>query len=408
MRRWLKFFVCGHIMNRALLLFLPLVLVAGEPWLSTLKRQELNLTRQKAIEEAKKLQFSWINPIKMSYLYQKGDQFPNQRLENFTISVDQPIFKSGGIYKAITYALAKKRESLLGVKLTKKELIAQVLELLYNYKKSLYQIQKQKFLIQNAKLDVLIKKEQYLSNEIDSTFLDNAILQKNQKELTLLTLKQNLSDIEERLAALSDIDPDNITLPRFKLIRKDRYLDENLALRKSRQTIDAAKDFYYMTIARYLPQISLQASYNYQKMQGSLFVPDYSYADHYSTYGVRFSMPLFDINSFHNIEIAKLDLLKSKNSLSQLRREKEKLFDNIAKQLTIVQKKIALSKEDKKLYQKLYDDTKERVKAGEKTEYDEEIMANSLRTKELDIRIYEIDRQLLLLKLYKELSDEAI
>ncbi|NPA64041.1 MAG: TolC family protein [Epsilonproteobacteria bacterium] len=395
-------------MNRALLLFLPLVLVAGEPWLSTLKRQELNLTRQKAIEEAKKLQFSWINPIKMSYLYQKGDQFPNQRLENFTISVDQPIFKSGGIYKAITYALAKKRESLLGVKLTKKELIAQVLELLYNYKKSLYQIQKQKFLIQNAKLDVLIKKEQYLSNEIDSTFLDNAILQKNQKELTLLTLKQNLSDIEERLAALSDIDPDNITLPRFKLIRKDRYLDENLALRKSRQTIDAAKDFYYMTIARYLPQISLQASYNYQKMQGSLFVPDYSYADHYSTYGVRFSMPLFDINSFHNIEIAKLDLLKSKNSLSQLRREKEKLFDNIAKQLTIVQKKIALSKEDKKLYQKLYDDTKERVKAGEKTEYDEEIMANSLRTKELDIRIYEIDRQLLLLKLYKELSDEAI
>ena len=393
---------------RKALLFLPLFLIAGDSLLSTLKQEEIDLTRKRAVVEAKKLRDSWINPVRMSYLYQKGDQFPNQRLENFTISVDQPIFKSGGIYKAITYASAKKRSALLDVEATKKELVAQVLGLLYERRKLLYQLQKQELLVLNAQLDVLIKKEQYLSNEIDSTFLDNAILQKNQKELGLLSFRQNLSDIDEKIATLSDIDVERFRLPKFRLVPKEKFLHTNIHIQKEDARIDAAKDFYYMTIARYLPEISVLASYNYQKMRGSLYFPGYSYSDHYYTYGARFSMPLFDINSFKNIQLAKIDLLKTRNALAQLKRQKSELFDNIARQLEILERKVALAKEDEKLYQKLLEDTKERFLAGEKTRYDVQIMRNSLRTKKLDRKIYEMERQNLLLTLYKELSDDAI
>ncbi len=393
---------------RKLFFIVPLVALGADGFLSNLKLQELNLSRQKALIEAKKLRDSWINPIQMSYLYQRGDQFPNQRFENFTISVDQPIFKSGGIYKAITYAAAKKRESLLGVRLSKKELIAQVLELLYKRKKLLFQIKKQQLLTKNARLDVLMKKEQYLSNTLDSTFLDNAILQKNRNELALLELKQSLAQLDERLKSLSDIDPNAISLPTFSLLPQKRFLHSNLALKRADAAIAGAKDFYGMSIARYLPQVSLQASYNYQKMRGSLYFPGYSYSDHFFVYGVRLSMPLFDINALKNIELAKIDLLKSKNSLAQLRREKRALFERIQRELALIAKKIELAKEDERLYAKLLEDTKERVEAGEKTLYDEEIMQNSLQTKRLDQKIYELDRQILLLQLYKELDDAKI
>ena len=390
---------------RSVLLSLVLVGTISAQILAPTKQKGIDLDRQKAKVEASKLATSWINPIQMNYSYQKGDQFPNQLVENFTITIDQPIFKSLGIREAIKYARAKRGESLEGIKIKKKELIATVYKLAFSLKRLKFLQKKQELALKNAKIDVEVKKEAYLSGELDSTFLDNAILKRNAVALQLLDISQQITQTRQQLRDLSDLDENAIKLPHLRLIPKKEYLCRNLVLLQSKKSQEAARHFKNMTIARYLPSISLFYNYNYQKSQGSLFFPGFQYADHFSTYGVRISMPLFDINSFKEIESAKIDYLKAKNILEDKRRQKSNLYWQIQKSLQIINKKIELTKEDIKLYSALLKDTEDRYKAGEKTLYDLETIKNSLEQKRLDLKIFKIDRQLLLLDLYKEVSD---
>ncbi|BCD60219.1 MULTISPECIES: TolC family protein [unclassified Nitratiruptor] len=392
------------MLKKAGIAFLPLILFAQSSLISELKKQEIKLDAQKSVVEAKILHDSWINPVNMQYTYQKGDQYPNQLFESFSIQVDQPIFKSGGIYKAMLYADAKKRSALLGVESKKKAYVFQYIQLALQYKQLGLSIQKQKLLIENAKLDILIKKDQYLHGEIDSTFLDNAIVNKNSLALALIDLEDQRQQILHQIKNISDLDPKSAKLPRFSLVAKQNYIDDNLLLKQSRADIEANRHYKYMSIARYLPTLSLFANVNYQKMQGSLYFPGYQYTDHYKTYGFRITMPLFDINALRNIESAKIDYLKSKNRFAQLKREKLNLYRSTLRSIHLLDKKIALTKEDLILYQGLLKDTKDRYKAGEKTKYDVMIMQNSLQTKKIDLQIYDIQKQILLSKLYQEMA----
>jgi len=380
-------------------------LIGEDTLLSPLKEEYFQLQTQEKQLQSKKLKDSWIRPLNISYLYQKGDQFPNQQLESFVIGVDQPIFKSGGIFKAIRYAKKEGSQELLGVKISKKELVAKLLELLYTYHKTKLQIQKQNYLIQNARINLAIKQEQYLSNQLDSTFLDNAILEKNQKELALLNLKDNLVTLTQQIQELSDVEIDSFKLPNFYLLPKKEFLGKNLPLKRSLKKIEASKEFKALTLTKYLPQISLKANYYYQKMQGSLYIPNYSYSDHYTTYGIGVKVPLFDINFPKEVELAKIKVLKAKNSYLQTRREMEKRYLATFQKLKVLGKKIKLAKEDFKLYNKLYQATLEQFEAGEKTEFDLETMRNSLKIKALDEKIYKLEKQILLLNLYKSVDD---
>ncbi len=64
-------------------------------------------------------------------------------------------------------------------------------------------------------------------------------------------------------------------------------------------------------------------------------------------------------------------------------------------------KKIRLSRENRKLYSKLLADTKKLYASGYKTEYDVQTLSNSLAIQKLDTKIYKIDKQLELLNLYE-------
>ncbi len=393
------------LIKRAIYFCLAINLGADDTLLSALQKKDLALDREQSIIEAKKLHDSWINPIEMQYSYQKGDQYPNQLFESFSITVNQPIFKSGGIYKAILYANAVKKSSLLSVKLKERSLIFKVLELAYTYRRLKLQEKRAKLLLKNAKLDVLIKKEQFLHQELDSTYLDSAIVQKNSAALRLLELKEKIAEVKRGIKDLSDIDPDTLPLPTFSLLTKQEFMRKNLFIEKIAKDIEAKKHYKFMSIARYLPTISLFGSYTYQKMQGSVYFPDYNYVDHFYTYGVRVSMPLFDINALRNVELAKIAYLKARVGLLQAKREKNDFFLQQLQKLKIIEQKIALAAEDLALYRKLYKDTLQKYKSGEKTEYDVAIMKNSLQTKKIEPQLYAIDKQLLLLKLYKEVKD---
>ncbi|WP_187646836.1 TolC family protein [Nitrosophilus labii] len=390
-----------------ILLLIPLFLISDDSILSELKQKEFNVDFQKSDVESKKLKDSWINPINMSYSYTKSDQYGlDQENRSFRIIVDQPIFKSGGIYFAIKYAQANKIFSHLSIKEQKKELIATAINLLYNYNKTKLLLKKQKYMIKNSKIDVLRKKEQYLSGIIDSSFLDQAILAKNQNELKYIELKSTLEDILKNFKDISDKDPNNLKMLHFTLINRSDFLRENISIKKAKEDERVKRYFKNMTIARYLPSLSLTASYNTQEISGSFYMPPGK--ESFKDYGFKITMPLFDINSFRNIESTKLDYLKSKLLTQDMKRAEINRYKNVLRKLRLIDKKIELTKEDIALYEKLYEDTKEKFEAGEKTVYDIETMKNSLEARKLDIKIYQIEKQMALLELYKRVEDGKI
>jgi hypothetical protein len=110
-------------------------------------------------------------------------------------------------------------------------------------------------------------------------------------------------------------------------------------------------------------------------------------------------MPL-DINTFTDIEASKVKKLRAATQILDRKETVAEEYQWIDNSLSILDKKIILAKKDEKIYANLVRLTKDLAQAGEKTSLDADIMSNSLQIRKLDQKIYGIDKQLKLLKLY--------
>mgnify|MGYP000962698280 CR=1 FL=1 len=63
--------------------------------------KNFELSSEQIKEDSSKLKKDWINPITYQYTNNLGEEYKTQRS---VISINQPIFQSGGIYQAIKYA----------------------------------------------------------------------------------------------------------------------------------------------------------------------------------------------------------------------------------------------------------------------------------------------------------------
>ncbi len=91
-----------------------------------LSEDRLNLfeyNKEQNMESSSKLKKDWINPIDLSISKSYGDVFDSTKS---SISINQPIFKSGGIYSAIKYANASYKFNDIDISIQKKELIKDV------------------------------------------------------------------------------------------------------------------------------------------------------------------------------------------------------------------------------------------------------------------------------------------
>jgi len=393
------------------LFILPLLLCANEELLSSLKQKSLELEYKRNSELSSKKSKEWINPINASYRYQNNDLYePNQESMGFGVVFSQPIFKSGGIYYQLE--LGSITEKLLNnqTDIRKQGLLKETISTLYMLKKVDLQLQKQKFLIENARIDLLRKTEQYKAGFLDAGFLDNAMLAKNQDELKMLEIEDAKADLEAKFYTLSDANYNEVELPLFKEVSKEQFLSQNLELSGARYASLESKYNKNIVISSYLPKVSLEGTYSYEKVQGggSFGVRMPGSWEDYRTYGVTVSMPLFDINIKNNIQSASIDYLKKSIEIEDKKREQEAIYKEVEATLRMIQKKIELSAEDIKSYDSLIKSTIEGVKAGDKTTYDLETLQNSKKIRELDIKIYNLDRELELLKLYEKMRDGEI
>ena len=349
--------------------------------------------------ESDMLSKSWINPLTLRYRKNYSTQFRDKTIKtgNYSIMIDQPIFRSGGIYYAIKYSHALHDANEADLILRKRQMIGDAVSILFNLKKNRLEQQKMRYLIKNDKIDIRQKRDSYNAGLLDSSFLDQAILKKSQDEARLLEYELNLLELKQRFSLLSDKNPNTLTLPSLKMISKRNYKDKNLELKKDILRAEQSSYNANVTTAKYLPTVSLQGQY----LNGDLN-PLYGnpmLREQYYNYGFSVSMPI-DINSFTDIEASKVAKLRAATQVLDKKEQVIEEYNWIDNSLNILDKKIVLAKKDEKVYRSLFRLTKNLVEAGEKTSLDADIMQNSLQIRKLDQKIYKIDKQVQLLKLY--------
>ncbi|WP_024955195.1 TolC family protein [Sulfurospirillum arcachonense] len=370
--------------------------------LSALKQKKLDIDKQTVELESDNLKYDWVNQIVGSYNKTKMDGkrgIVADETDGFSISIDQPVFKSGGIYYAVQYSGANREFSRLSTKLNEQNLIKSIISSWLMIKKYDLQLKKQEYLIANAKIDVVRKKEQYESGFLDSSFLDNAILTKSSLEKTLIDLEEQRYSQLMNYKSLSDTSYLDITPPTFSMVDKKKYIEKSLALNTQRAASKQAEYLKKMTIANYLPTVSIFGGY--YDMGDNI-----NDNDRYNQVGIKVSMPLFDINRGRTIELKELNYLKSKLELKDVEKEEGNLYQDSIKKIELIKKKIVIAKNDAKLYDSLLTSTKELFEAGETTIYDVDTLDNSKQNTILDKKIYEIEIQQALLDLYAKMSGE--
>lgn len=392
------------------LLITPLVLFSSllanekgsslDSYLSDLKQEQFNFDYDKNEADSSILRDSWIAPIILNYSYSKSNPYTNIQInENAAIRMDQPIFQSGGIYYGIKFAQHSKKYADYSVDVAKRKLIKDTISILMQIKQKDLQITRQELQIQNSEINLKFKQEQYLNGQLDSGFLDNAIIERNfviQNLYDIQTAKQRLIST---FSAFSDLDYKTARIPHLELLDEKAFMEYNLALKMAEAKVKKDKYAKDVTVAKYLPQVSLTAGYNWSKTDSTVAVFGSPERDYYD-YGLKASMPL-NINTFRDIESSRIDYLKSQVVSKDKEVELRAIFLQVNHNLDNLEKKKLLSIENKGIYSKLLEDTKNLFNAGYKTQYDVDTLDNSVNIAELDSNIFEIDKQLELLTLYE-------
>jgi len=385
-------------------------------YLSELKRRAFGYDFAKTEQESVKLRDSWIQPLLISYTLNRqnpynGQGAPETQQESASVAVDQPIFRSGGIYYGIKYAEASRDVGTLSIRQQERSLIKQAVDLLMQIRQADLGIEKQKLQVDNAEINLLQKREQYMSGQLDSGFLNNAVIERNQAKQALLDLQTAKERLVSAFDSISDLDYRTAAIPFLALVDEDRFMRETIDLRLAERQREQERYNKQVTLASYLPSVSLQASYNWQKQEsfffaGSSAVKSQPPETAYHKYGVRVSVPI-DFNSVNDYEASKLAYLKAQVTIDDTKRALRALFEQVMQNLENIDAKIALSKENEALYATLLRDTREQFDVGLKTKFDVSLLANAERIETLSQRGYEIERQRELLTLYEKLSEPA-
>ena len=375
-----------------------------DSYISDNKKEQFKYDYQKNEAESSKLRDSWIAPIHLNYSYSKSDPYGETQLsENAAIKIDQPIFQSGGIYYGIKFANAYKKYSDYSIDVAKRKLIKDAISILMQIKQVDLKISKQKLQIENSETNLKLKKDQYLNGQLDSGFLDNAIIERNFVIQTLYDFETSKERLISTFSTLSDLDYKEATIPHLEFINQEEFLKHNIAIKRAES--QTQKDMYNkdVTVSKYLPQVSVTAGYNWSKTDGQFNFGES--VKKYRDYGFKVYMPI-NINTFRDIESSRVDYLKSKVAVEDKYIELKALFDKVRQNMDNLDRKKSLSLENKDIYTKLLTDTKELFNAGYKTQYDVQILENSVFISELNSKIFEIDKQLELLNLYEMYVNE--
>lgn len=370
--------------------------------LSDAQRSSLELQKEKAAQDSEATKYQWLNPITYTGSYQNGSE-PGDSLTS-TISISQPIFKSGGIESTMKYAENIKSSSSISIEMQKKALIKSAYNLAYTIKKTDLQMAKTKLALENAKIDLRIKKESVTNGLLDISFLNNAILTKNSIDATLLELDFTKINLINSFKNISTFDPYKVELPVLAKVNGKDFKEKHLEILKTQIDIESKKNLEETTISNYRPSIVANGSYTYDHTSISSAHPIDITG---SVYGVKVVIPL-DYNYYAKTGSAKVDYLKSKQDLEILKTKEANFFKTQELKITMLDSKLTLTKENIVVYNDLLAQNIELASVGIKTRDDVQVIQNSRDSELLNMKIFEIDKQLELLEIYGKIENATI
>ena len=381
------------------LLFSVLSANSLENFLSQNYNQLFTLQEQKSKEDADFDSLSWISPITLSFQRQWSNQFRGgwHPVNSYSIGIEQPIFRSGGIFYGIKYAKSNLQLATANIAKSKLDLKASAIELALKAKQTEYAIKKLKLQIANRDIEIVTLKELYGAGLASSIELDNALVKKDEANIALLDLEANLALLKSSFAKLSDRDIKSIKVPHLKAPTMQEFLERNVDVALARAKSRVKRNLYKMTRSRYLPTVSVGAHYT------KLSHTPPEQRDAFTNYSLRVTMPL-SVNVNNDLERRKLDIMISRLEIKNSLRAAKEEYKVTLKKVAIINKRIKLAKKEVATYSRLLKKTKELFRAGQKSKQDVTLLANSKRIAQLNVKIYRIEKELLLLGLHKKVK----
>ena len=353
--------------------------------LSPAKKEILDLKREQILRDQSASQTSWLSPLNLSASLTKNKSANNvdSDTKSAGVSWSQDLFRSGGIYYTVKNANATAQSGLLGIDKEEYTYLKQI----YTYKAQIERdrlaLEQKKFSLKNYEIDLFIIQAKYKVGSADISELNQAVINKESARDAVVTLQTTLENETYELKKLiGDHNLETIELPTISDITKEDYLANNIELLQYVQNDIVYETSWKNTRSSYLPKLTLNASYAHQEYNSD--TTDYT-GDPYS-YGLTLSMPL-DFNSLDTTESKRLQFLQTKSSQNDRMLELQQEYDKYQSNIKNYEEKIKIANEMTKMYTELYDFTKQQVKSGFKSTYDEESLANSLKIQELEKKI---------------------
>eukprot|EP01156_Anaeramoeba_ignava_P014101 Anaeramoba_ignava/a608247_7.p1 GENE.a608247_7~~a608247_7.p1 ORF type:complete len:231 (+),score=7.52 a608247_7:559-1251(+) len=221
---------------------------------------------------------------------------------------------------------------------------------------------------------------------------------KNDQYKEYINLENSIKEQKAELAKYTSLKYEQIELIDFTDVTKEDYLQKNIDILYEDSLVTLADTSYKKLRTDYLPKISVSTSLSYsdkEDLQND--TEDYTKSGALS---LNLSFPLYDINKKPALEKSKLEYLKQKISLNDLREELEKDFDEALTRVETYKKYNRIIKENINLYDELIEVNKISNEAGITPGYDLEILKNTKKINAYDLAINDINIQIEYADLY--------
>lgn len=354
---------------------------------------------QKKYEGAKD---DWIGTINLSSGLTRSHSFSKESdMFNKSISIgfSQSIYESGGIEFGIKYAKDELNTELIAWENENIAILKTIYETLLAIKKLKLQIEQSDYSLKNKDIELILKKIQYEAGRVDIIDLNNAIMSKNNQQKENISLKNSLKDKEYELSKYTSLKSNQIEIIDFKIIDKEKFLKDNLNIRYENSRVELLNTSYNKLKSSYEPKVSLNTNTGYAN-NDNLTTNATGDDERNGSIGLNMSMPLFDITKDAKLEKSKLDVLKQKVNVTDMKNELVYEYEQILAQIDTYDEYGKMVQDNLKLYDDLIMVNKSSNSAGMTSDYDLEVLQNTKRINEYDLQINDVNRKLQYSKLY--------
>ena len=172
----------------------------------------------------------------------------------------------------------------------------------------------------------------------------------------------------------------------------------NLNIRYENSRVELLDTSYNQLKSSYLPKVSLNTNAGYSDNNDLTKNADEQSKN--GSVGLNMSMPLFDITKDAKLEKSKLEVLKQKVNVTDIKNELVYEYEQILAQINTYDEYEKTIDSNLKLYDDLIMVNKSSNSAGMTSDFDLEILQNTKMINEYDLEINDINKKLQYSKLY--------